>query len=930
MKRLALALVALSLVHCGSDPEEAAVESPAPSPDGGAGDGAVGDAATEDGPPAATLEQIAEYTHAPHSCAYVCTGNCAEKTTTPYACPASADWDTLPHAAECPAYDKAPTVVAGQCTVGAPARQALEKVGASALTPGAYVLPDGRRLTPAGSEWVFADEVRGGYTSALAAVPGTPYVVTIDVGSRDHAVRVLDTRAFGGATSPAVSVLRPPNLGPSVAVGLPTDATHRVVWVATAYGKVLAFQLDTTTGALAADSASALTLPASTDQNGKPAGYTATSIALSGDGKRLLVGGAFDANAIVYDVDPADTANYGKQYGAVALGGSNVFAVAFDPNDAAGTRAYVTLWGSKKLLELDLTDPAAGQVAQQYAVGHDPEGIAFLDAKWMAVAGDLADAITLVDRVAHTTSEVRVDFDATLHGVDVSTLTWDATRHRLWATLAGINALEAWDVDLSPATPTLTPAGRLPTAWWPSGVVVHDDGALTIANLRGHGVGPIPLDTDQDSLPFGSVQHVAASAIDLTAGDLAVKASVAVGARDGYPTVTCPTGVKDFPVPATNTEGPSPSIDHILFIVRENKTFDSTFGDMTRLVESDANSPAVDGDAASALKATTADMEKVWPNLRALARAFTMSDNNYNLAMASSQGHTWTTYGRTTDFEERTWNDDARPVPLSGVAGIGRPEEGSLFDWLHTSGVSYDILGEIVGNPAIAQGDRNPVDGLYPGGPFQNISFVDLDKACHTAGRLRVACDMGSFVYMTLPNNHTIGVSPTNPTPETMIAVNDEATGLIVDAVSHSPYWKSTLIVITEDDPQQGGDHVDYHRTPLVLVSPWVKRGHVSKTHVDVASIHKLFAHVYGKPYPNLVVKNAGLPLDMFTSTPDFTPYTYTTHQWPLACGAGATAVEQRITESWDFTEVDEQSGLAAQVSRWMRGRQLGASAPAR
>jgi len=207
--------------------------------------------------------------------------------------------------------------------------------------------------------------------------------------------------------------------------------------------------------------------------------------------------------------------------------------------------------------------------------------------------------------------------------------------------------------------------------------------------------------------------------------------------------------------------------------------------------------------------------------------------------------------------------------------------------------------------------------------PFQNITFNDLPKACHTAARLRVACDIGSFVYMTLPNDHTVGVKSSSPTPETMCAVNDEATGMLVDAVAHSPFWASSLVVITEDDPQQGGDHIDYHRTPLVVVSPWVKRGYVSKTHIDVASLHKLFAHVYGIPYPNAIVAGAALPLDLFSSKPDFTPFERTPRVWPLSCGEEATLAEQSLQASWDFAEVDEQPGLEAQVWRWMRGEQL-------
>src|SRR5262249_51007699 len=156
------------------------------------------------------------------------------------------------------------------------------------------------------------------------------------------------------------------------------------------------------------------------------------------------------------------------------------------------------------------------------------------------------------------------------------------------------------------------------------------------------------------------------------------------------------------------------------------KTFDSLFGDI----------PGVDGDPTLMMKATGADMDKVWTNGRKLARTFTVSDNFYSESVQSTQGHHWTTYGRATDFCERTWSDNLRPVPLCGVAEVGRAEEGSLFEWLQGNKVQYDILGEIVGNPLVTPAGHNPIDVKYPGGPVQNITYPDVEKACYTAGRI--------------------------------------------------------------------------------------------------------------------------------------------------------------------------------------------------
>jgi hypothetical protein len=193
-----------------------------------------------------------------------------------------------------------------------------------------------------------------------------------------------------------------------------------------------------------------------------------------------------------------------------------------------------------------------------------------------------------------------------------------------------------------------------------------------------------------------------------------------------------------------------------------------------------------------------------------------------------------------------------------------------------------------------------------------------VNKSCYVAARARATCDLKSFTYVVMPNDHTQGGAAGAPVPEVMIAVNDEATGMLLDAISHSPIWPTTLVVITEDDPQNGGDHVDAHRTPLVLASPWVKRGYVSSTHIDMASLHKLFAHVFAKPYLGETVANAAVPFDMFTSTPDYTPYTYAPHTVESSCNPSGT-LQAKIAEGWNLVDPDEAPGLAAQVEARMR-----------
>jgi len=866
-----------------------------------------------------------EFAIPPRSCALDCpVVDCPEEKD-PYACPSANGWKDVPHAATCAAWDGTfPAVQPGKCTASAPTGEAAKYAGRDPDKATTIILPDGRRVAPAGAEWIFDEkDLPSGLPTTVIAIPGTKLAVTVDSGYGPHAVRAIDTSKIGTG-NPVVSYLK--FAAPSTLNGAIVFVPPNRLFVASDDGSVHALSIDTTTGKLDRVVDKSISLPPSKDGASKVANFYVSGLAVSPDGKRMVATAVFDRRLLVFDVGEGSS-TYGKQLGEVDIGATESYGAWFDPKDTTGSFAYVSLRASRSVVEVDLGTPASPKVARSFSTDKNPQGIAFLDARWMAVANDFGDTLTLVDRVAGSVTAVPVDSASKLHGFEPTTLAYDATAKRLYASLAAMNAVSAFDVDLSSTPPKLTPAGRLGTSWWPSGVAVMDDGSLVVSSMRGHGTGPddktYPGFSDGDimSLVRGGVQHVPApSSADLIAGEAAVKANDDVGALAGAPKVTCPAGANDFPIPSTNTEGPSKQITKIIFVVRENKKFDGLLGDFK----------GAEGKPELLIKKTAADMDRIWGNFRALASAFAISDDYYTSAELSVQGHVWTTYGRTSDFNERTWamDGDGRntrntPFPASGILDVGQPEEGSLFDWLGKNGVVYDVLGEGVGSPRVEKGKKSPIDTNYPGGFIQSLGYPDVEKACYVAGRLRVRCDLGSFVYMTLPNDHTQGVGPKTSTPETYVAVNDDATGLLVDAVSHSPYWASTLVVVTEDDPSWSGDHIDAHRTPLLLISPWVKRGYVSKTHIDISSLHKLFAHILGLPYPNVQVATAGLPLDAFTSTPDYSAYVRKARVVPLACGSGASAAEKALTDSWDFDDVDEQPGLDAQAVRWMRGEQL-------
>jgi hypothetical protein len=603
-----------------------------------------------------------------------------------------------------------------------------------------------------------------------------------------------------------------------------------------------------------------------------------------------------------------DMATYGKVTASIDVGASDVFALRFDPNDVTGSTVYGTLWRSP----IDVNVPSTMRVVQidlmtknvvTIPVGKSPQEMAFLDARYMVVATGLSDALAIIDRPA---SKVLANVTMDTKGLEPTSVAFDPMRKRLYATLASSNGVAAYDVDMSATPPSLAPVGIIPTAWWPTTVTVDPtSGALYVTNGRGHGIAPGPgMSTGDDGAQHGSLQAIPfMDTAALTAATQKHTQNESVQAMNGYPTVQCNGAPYDFPIPAKIEDGPSTKIKHVIFVVRENKTFDDIFGDFQ----------GVDGDPQYLMSKTQQDV--LWANARTIAKSFSHMDNFYEDAEQSIQGHYWTAYGRTTDIDERRWlvtwgRGEFGKTETPGIGDETAPLEGSIFEDLKNSGVSVENHGELLGGLPF----RDP---HWPGGT-SDTNVPDTLGGCYEAARLRVACNPAQFTYVWLGNDHTHGCSAGDPNPALMIAVNDEATGMLLDGLSHSPFWQETLVVVLEDDPSDGHDHVDAHRTIALFASPWIKRGYVSHAHYSTPSIHKLFAHIFGKPYRNQTIANAPLPLDMFTSTPDYTPYTLVPRKYKdISCNASGTTCALSA-KSWNFSLPDNQPGLDQQVREYI------------
>jgi DNA-binding beta-propeller fold protein YncE len=825
----------------------------------------------------------------PQSCAFDCIGKCTEPTT-PYDCPTVKPWDTLPHEDACGAWDGTfPTPTQGKCTSSDATGEAAKKAGA---IPGGLILPDGHRILPAGKEIVFAEQdLQGGFPMSVMALPGTHFAVSSDGGIGDNALRVLDLDKLALGNAPVASYVAFPRPS-SLFYGMAYIAPGRIYASGGGDAMVYAFDVDPSTGALTRASSKDVALGMADPNNP----YYAGPIAVSADGKSLLVApNDHSTNLLVMSIDAVD---YGTKKASIKLSSPEIFDLQADPFDPTGNTFYASDTGNNSVHQIDL---AQGKVVRSVKLKKNPAGMVFLDAQYMLVAESDGDGIAIVDRAAGTVvSDVAIE-DKAPHGFAPSQLTYDAATHRLYVTLAAINAVEAFDITPG-APPKVAPAGRIPTAWWPTGVAMAPDGALIITNGKGHGVGNGTASIT-DRL-HGSVQSVpAADLMDLTAATKIVNDALAISKLAGAAAVTCPNGADDFPIPTDPSKGASKQIKHVILVVRENKTYDAVFGDDKKLG---------DGDPSLILASSPELQAKIWKNAHDIGRAFVNFDNFYTDAEQSIQGHTWTVYGRTTDFMERSWlsiwGRGTRGIATPAL-DVATPEEGGVFKWMAANNVTVDDMGEIVG--------QGSLDGAYPGFAFAQ-NRPDVDKSCYMNGRIRLKCDLKQFTYAVQPNDHTYGGQEGSPSPEVMIAVNDEATGQLLDGLSHSPSWANTLLIVTEDDPQDGGDHVDLHRSVLFMASPWVKRGYVSHGHYDMASVYKIVAHVLGIPYNNTEIENALLPYDAFTSTPDYTPYTYTPRTVTGDCNGPGTK-EAHEAAGWDFSDPDDQPGLSQQIARMMK-----------
>jgi len=549
--------------------------------------------------------------------------------------------------------------------------------------------------------------------------------------------------------------------------------------------------------------------------------------------------------------------------------------------------------------------------------GASPNSLVATD-KYVFVSNGTNDNISVIsidtDTVEHTIYLKPDNRVRQFRGVIPFGLCLSPDQKRLYVAESGINAVAVIDVE------KLEVLGHIPTGWFPSKVKVSKDGKkLIVANAKGFGSGPNGgknFQVNESGSYIGSLMKGSVQILDIPSdNDLKTYTDKVIANNFNFQKASSKSFSwrKNNPVPLYPGEKESP-IKHIVFISKENRTYDEVFGQL----EKGAGDPELAryGEGASfhnsAQTASVRDVD-VMPNHLKIARDFAIADNFYVDSDVSADGHRWlvntypnqwvetctaASYGgnRSFDFDSKAPGVYA----MNGAAGAIYPEDyneaGSMWDHLERNQIDFFNFGfSIMFEPGIYdekykyEGIRHYINYPLPKPiwdrtskqyPTYNMAIPDQFRIDQFQKEfeekwLTGPDTMPAFITVIIPNDHGAGDRPDAGFPfrESYMADNDLAVGRIVEYLSQTPYWKNMLIVITEDDAQNGVDHIDAHRSILMLASPWVKENYVSHGHYSFGSIFKTFWNILGIPYLNQYDAGATDLADFFSDTPTYKSY---------------------------------------------------------
>ena len=608
------------------------------------------------------------------------------------------------------------------------------------------------------------------------------------------------------------------------------------------------------------------------------AGFVA-GLAMSGDGRWLYATQVYGQMVRAIDVNQ-------RRIAATAQLPAEPYTCVLSPD---GRTLFVSLWGGSKVLMFDaLTLESRGEIQ----VGEHPNAMQLSkDGTRLFVACANTNSVWVVDVATRTSNE---QISVALYpqapvGSTPNALSLSPDGQTLLIANADNNTVAV--VDVSKADESQV-KGFVPAGWYPTGVLFDRDGTRFFV-LDGKGLsgganprGPQPGGARIDGQYAGSMFQGALSVVP-TPNDAAL-ARYSAQVRDLTPysdahRLEPADAPRASPIP--RRVGDSSPIKYVFYVIRENRTYDQVFGDL----------PKANGDPSLTLFG-----EDVTPNAHAIAKAFTTFDNFYVDAEVSYDGHAFSTGAYANDFVEKMWpaNYGRREGLYLSEGGykmrnpygnIAAPPQGYIWDFAKRAGVSVRSYGEfgtqeIKGGEVIATvpGLEGLVHPSYP--PF-DLSIPDakrVDVWLEEFGRFEQQGGLPQLSIVRLGNDHTQGTSPGALTPRSMVAENDLALGRFVDAISHSRFWRESAIFVLEDDAQNGPDHVDAHRSILLAISPFSRRGAVDSTLYTTSAVLRTMELILGLP-PMSQYDAAATPMyNAFQTTPALAPFSHLPARVPL------------------------------------------------
>jgi YVTN family beta-propeller protein len=453
--------------------------------------------------------------------------------------------------------------------------------------------------------------------------------------------------------------------------------------------------------------------------------------------------------------------------------------------------------------------------------------------------------------------------------------------------------------------------GFVPTGWYPTAAFGLPDGRMGVLNGKGvrsypNPDGPSPVKGSDPPtgqyvarIQTGSVQFVDAT-------DEAKVETYTQQVIDNTPYRD--EKLDDAGTPANNPVRANGPIKHVIYVVKENRTYDQVLGDMKE----------GNGDRALVLFG-----EKVTPNLHKLAREFVLLDNFYENSDVSADGHNWATAAIAPDYTQRLWPSQyakrRKTYDFEGGEPANSPPAGYLWTNAAQAGISmrnYGYFAENVPKPAPEgkpqiSGVRDPVLA-----PVTNLNYRSFDTDYPDIDRARVFLDdlaqfeksgtMPQLLFVRMGNDHTSGTTPGKIAPLSAAADNDQGVGMLVEAVSKSRFWNETAIFIIEDDAQNGPDHVDSHRSPAFVISPWVKRATVNSTMYNQASVLRTMEIILGL-HPMTTYDAGARPMfSVFGNMPAGAGYALEKPQAPLTDRNPAKSATAARSSRMNFKEADD------------------------